>query len=77
MPKFFFFLNIGGRRIDDHIGRILPDLATARLLACQEYPRLNLLAAEDNGALLSIEIRHEDGNLLDTIAETADVGKTG
>jgi hypothetical protein len=34
------------------------------------------LAAKDNGAALTIEIRDANGNLLDTVARTENVSKT-
>jgi hypothetical protein len=43
------------------------------LLARQEYPRLSRLAAEDNGASLSIAIRGENGKLLDEITHGDDL----
>jgi hypothetical protein len=73
MAAYFFDLRIGGQTIEDWFGRTLPDLDTARLLARQEYPRLSRLAAEDNGASLSIAIRGENGKLLDEITHGDDL----
>jgi hypothetical protein len=75
MPRFFFFLCLNNQTIDDWLGRDLPDLDTAILLARQEYPRLNRLVADDNETALAIEIYDEEGNLLGKVAEVADISK--